>query len=151
VWVKWVDVCRSKECGGLGIKNLRLVNVSLLMKWRWRLLTTHESLWSSVLKAKYGICVGFSPELFPCGNIGSASLWWKDLCKLGILNGGNGGDWCSEIMIKKVGNGGNTRFWLDAWVGERPLCQKFPRLFSVSVQKEDCINQVGVWRNEVWE
>jgi hypothetical protein len=70
---------------------------------------------------------------------------------LGILNGGNEGDWCSEIMIKKVGNGGNTRFWLDTWVGERPLCQEFSRLFLVSVQKEDCINQMGVWRNEAWE
>lgn len=54
-------------------------------------------------------------------------------------------------MIKKVGNGGKTRFWLDTWVGERPLCQEFPRLFLVSEQKEECINQMGVWRNEVWE
>jgi hypothetical protein len=108
-WVKWEDVCRTKECGGLGVKNLRLVNVSLLMKWRWRLLTSHDSLWSLVLKAKYGVGIGFSPDLLPCGNVGLASIWWKDLCNLSILNGGNGGnenDWCSEIVIKKVGNGG---------------------------------------------
>jgi hypothetical protein len=43
-WVKWVDVCRPKERGGLGIKNLRLVNISLLTKWRWRLLTSQDML-----------------------------------------------------------------------------------------------------------
>ncbi|MCI22138.1 RNA-directed DNA polymerase (Reverse transcriptase) [Trifolium medium] len=59
-------------------------------------------------------------------------------------------DWCSEIVNKKLGNGGDTRFWLDIWVGTRPLCQVFPRLFSVSLQTHECINQVGEWRNEEW-
>jgi hypothetical protein len=49
-WVKWVDVCRSKEDGGLGIRNIRLVNIALLTKWRWRLLTSQDSLWITVLK-----------------------------------------------------------------------------------------------------
>jgi hypothetical protein len=53
-WVKWVDVCRPKECGGLGIRNLRLVNIALLTKWRWRLLTSNDLVWKSVLMAKYG-------------------------------------------------------------------------------------------------
>jgi hypothetical protein len=49
-WVKWVDVCWSKEDGGLGIRNIRLVNIALLTKWRWQLLTSHDSLWITVLK-----------------------------------------------------------------------------------------------------
>jgi hypothetical protein len=28
-WVSWADVCRKKEDGGRGIKNLRLVNIYL--------------------------------------------------------------------------------------------------------------------------
>jgi hypothetical protein len=37
-WVKWEDVCRPKKEAGLGIRDLRLVNKSLLAKWRWKLL-----------------------------------------------------------------------------------------------------------------
>jgi hypothetical protein len=37
-WVKWEDVCRPKEEAGLGIRDLRIVNMSLLAKWRWKLL-----------------------------------------------------------------------------------------------------------------
>jgi hypothetical protein len=33
-WVKWVDICKPKKEGGLGIRDLRLVNLSLLAKWR---------------------------------------------------------------------------------------------------------------------
>jgi hypothetical protein len=82
-WVKWVDVCRSKEDGGLGIRNLRLVNISLLTKWRWRLMTSQDTLWGLVLKAKYGRGIGFSPDLSKCRNVNFASLWWRDLCSLG--------------------------------------------------------------------
>jgi hypothetical protein len=149
-WVKWCDLCRPKECGGLGMKNLRLVNVSLLTKWRWRLLVSQEALWSLVLKAKYGNEIGLSPELASFGNKRFASLWWKDLCNLGRLSRSSNGDWCSEMLVKKVGNGGGTRFWLDKWIGERPLCQEFPRLFSISCQKENRVNQVGAWNNKEW-
>jgi mannosylglycoprotein endo-beta-mannosidase len=31
-WVKWEDICKPKIEGGLGIKDLRLVNLSLLAK-----------------------------------------------------------------------------------------------------------------------
>jgi len=37
-WVSWSVVCKPKCEGGLGVRNLRLVNLSLLAKWRWRYL-----------------------------------------------------------------------------------------------------------------
>jgi hypothetical protein len=149
-WVKWSDLCRPKAEGGLGIKNLRLVNVSLLTKWRWRLLVAHDALWSLVLKAKYGADIGYSSELLGCGNKRFASFWWKDLCKLGQINGHSSVDWCSEIMVKKVGNGGGTRFWLDTWVGGGALALSFPRLFSISSQKDDLISNMGGWTSDGW-
>jgi hypothetical protein len=33
-WVSWANVCKSKADGGLGIKDLRAVNLALLGKWR---------------------------------------------------------------------------------------------------------------------
>lgn len=34
-WMSWAQVCRPKECGGLGIKDLEKFNTALLGKWRW--------------------------------------------------------------------------------------------------------------------
>jgi hypothetical protein len=148
-WVEWVDVCRSKEDGGLGVKNLRLMNIALLTKWRWRLLTSQDSLFSLVLKAKYGDNICFSPNLSQESNTSIASLWWKDVCDLGRISSIDDRDWCKEIMIKKMGNGGGTRFWLDLWIGNSPLCELFPRLFLVSQQTNAYVNQMGEWRNEM--
>jgi hypothetical protein len=33
-WVKWTEICKTKKVGGLGMKDLRLMNLSLLAKWR---------------------------------------------------------------------------------------------------------------------
>jgi hypothetical protein len=33
-WVKWKVVCREKKKGGLGVRDLDAVNISLLTKWR---------------------------------------------------------------------------------------------------------------------
>jgi hypothetical protein len=111
---------------------------------------SQEALWSLVFKAKYGNEIGLSPELVSFGNKRFASLWWKDLCNLGRLRSSTNGDWYIEVLVKKVGNGGGSRFWLDKWIGGMPLCQEFPQVFSISSQKENLINQVGVWNNNSW-
>jgi hypothetical protein len=33
-WVKWEKVCRPLEEGGLGLKNLKVLNLALLSKWK---------------------------------------------------------------------------------------------------------------------
>ena len=43
-WVKWEDVCRHKQEGGLGVRDIVKFNEALLRKWRWRLLVEGESL-----------------------------------------------------------------------------------------------------------
>jgi hypothetical protein len=50
--VKWSRICRSKIKGGLGVKDLRKQNISLLCKWWWK-LETQDGLWQQIVKAKY--------------------------------------------------------------------------------------------------
>jgi hypothetical protein len=47
-------VCQEKKNGGIGVRDLKAMNLSLLMKWRLRLLQREDvALWKDVLVAKY--------------------------------------------------------------------------------------------------
>ena len=47
-------VCRSREAGGLVIKDIRTFNEALLGKWIWRMQSEKGGLWREVLDSKYG-------------------------------------------------------------------------------------------------
>jgi hypothetical protein len=53
-WISWKTVCCEKKDGGLDVRDVRVVNISLLTKWRWKLLCEVPALWKQVLVAKYG-------------------------------------------------------------------------------------------------
>ncbi|XP_058758239.1 uncharacterized protein LOC131631463 [Vicia villosa] len=42
-WVSWDTVCKTREEGGLGVKNVEIMNAALLSKWKWRILLDHEA------------------------------------------------------------------------------------------------------------
>jgi hypothetical protein len=44
-----------------------------------------------------------------------------------------------------LGNGLSTRFWHDCWFGDSPLCDRFPRLFLISMVKDGLVGDV--WRD----
>ena len=50
-WVKWQDLCKPKNQGGMGFKDLALYNDALLAKQTWRLLHDIQSLFHRVFKA----------------------------------------------------------------------------------------------------
>ena len=43
-WLSWDKLCESKECGGMGFKELKYFNLALLAKQGWRLQIGHNSL-----------------------------------------------------------------------------------------------------------
>ena len=42
----------------------------------------------------------------------------------------------------KVGNGMNTRFWEDTWMGDTPLAQEYPMLYNVVHRKQVSVANV---------
>ncbi|KAL0290929.1 UNVERIFIED_CONTAM: putative mitochondrial protein [Sesamum calycinum] len=52
-WVGWSEMCKPKEEGGLGFRELKTFNRALLAKQGWRLIKKPDSLVSQTLKAKY--------------------------------------------------------------------------------------------------
>lgn len=60
--VAFEGVCLPFELGGLGIKRVREINLSLLCKWFWQLKDDSPS-WVRLLKEKYGTEGGLLPEV----------------------------------------------------------------------------------------
>jgi hypothetical protein len=144
-WVKWGEICKSKKDGGLGIKDLRLMNKSLLAKWRWKLLSEGDELWKKVLVARHGGTILGKANLVVEDYKAEASVWWKDICRVD-----EGLGWFSRAATKVLGNGNNTLFWKDVWVGGQCLQTRFPRLFGISTNKDLMVNAAGRWENGVW-
>ena len=59
--------------------------------------------------------------------------------------GGLGGGWFLECIAKKVGNGMNTFFWTEPWVGGVPLSVRFRRLYNLSVNKSCTVYDMFVY------
>lgn len=50
-WVACEKVAKPKKLGGLGVSDLRSMNIALLAKWWWRLKTESNSIWTSCINA----------------------------------------------------------------------------------------------------
>ncbi|XP_026384091.1 uncharacterized protein LOC113279629 [Papaver somniferum] len=52
-FINWEKICKSKDDGGLGIRDMEKVNKSLMCKLVWRFLNDKSSMWVQLLTAKY--------------------------------------------------------------------------------------------------
>ena len=116
--VRWENINKSKKHGGLGIKNIRKMNISLICKWWWK-LEAEEGLWQSIVKRKYmqNETVGSVKHRLDDSPI------WCDLLKV------------KHVYLKgrafSVKNGRNTSLWTDVWIRNKPLCYLYPILFFI--------------------
>jgi len=143
-WVAWDKICQPKDKGGLGVIDIEKFNLALLGKWIWRLKSEERSFWKDILVSKYGGWRGLKSQ----GQIRKESLWWRDLRKVWFLEG-----WGNDFEGRgrwEVGDGKEIRFWEDKWLENISLLHKFPRLFSISLDTDCTLSQVGVWINNVW-
>ena len=71
-WMSWDRLCRHKNFGGLGFKDLHIFNLALLAKQCWNMLFNPTSLMSRLLKDRY-----FSRRDFLHANLGlNPSFIW---------------------------------------------------------------------------
>lgn len=104
--------------------------MSFLGKWCWRLLVEKDGLWYRILKDMYGEEGGRIQE-----GGQNASAWWRMMCYVREGVGLGVGNWFDDNIKRVVGNGRNTFFWTDNWLGEVPLKLQFSRLYELSVHK----------------
>ncbi|GKD42208.1 RNA-directed DNA polymerase, eukaryota [Tanacetum coccineum] len=118
-WVAWNKVLASKKHGGLGVSSFFALNRALLLKWVWRFVSQDGSLWYKVIRALYGSSV-------ETHSTSLSSNWCSIMREVNKLKG-KGFDFWSHCK-KRIGNGDDSRFWFDCWIGDVPLRVKFPRL-----------------------
>ncbi|KAJ7974647.1 Ribonuclease H protein [Quillaja saponaria] len=109
--IGWEEITRSKNEGGLGLKNLRTINLAFLTKVGCGMLTDNQSLWAQVMKAKYikGGDLFQSQVAKPLD-----SPFWKAICKI----------WTDILFGMRwiMGDGKTVSLWVDDWVPHsRPL------------------------------
>ncbi|GJW68375.1 RNA-directed DNA polymerase, eukaryota [Tanacetum coccineum] len=89
-----------------------------------------EALWMSVVKAIHGPSGNLDRDI----SVGKLSTWIDCICSMRHLKE-KGVDLYS-CLNKKVGNGNASLFWLENWMGDGPLNEKYPRLFALEENKE---------------
>ena len=52
--MSWEKLCRPKDQGGIGIKDIVSFKEALLLKWKWNFFHQRDSLWEKLFFSKYG-------------------------------------------------------------------------------------------------
>jgi hypothetical protein len=128
--VKWSMITKPKTKGGLGVKDLRRMNINLLCEWWWK-FEKGEGMWQEIVKKKYRVRGGIAN----LKNKPSNSPVWNDLIKIKNLY--------LSGRIVKIGNGEDTDFWLDAWCGDTTLKEKFNDLFEISNEQNISVAEMA--------
>ncbi|XP_012857002.1 PREDICTED: uncharacterized protein LOC105976270 [Erythranthe guttata] len=147
-WVSWKDLCKSKEQGGLGFRDLRAFNTAMIMKQAWRILVFPDLLMSRIMAARY----------FPHGNLLMAgagyrpSTTWRCIWKtIPYLQAG---------LRRRIGNGANTSIWADPWLRDggnfkiitvRPISSAFPDRVSDLLESDSNSWNLQLVHNIFWE
>ena len=127
----WHLVCMKKEHGGLGVPNIRDLNLCLLGSWVKRYAQYEGNIWKTIIDKKY---IRNAPNIFACRPQTSSSFWQGVMWAAKALKFGY--RWV-------VGNGRKIRFWEDIWFGTSPLSVQFWPLYSICHQH--CVTISEVW------
>jgi hypothetical protein len=99
----WDDICKPTNQGGLGIRDMDLINKSLIIHTTWSIITNKNPILSNVLKAKYYPNSSF----WTATATGPRSVFWSSVLQVRHHLHDN-----STIQI----HAGNSYIWSSPWV-----------------------------------
>lgn len=103
-WVAWQKLCKEKELGGLGFRDIEQFNQYFLAKHAWRVCSSPNSLLARLLHHRY-----FKRSSFMDCSVGTRpSFAWRSRL--------HGRDLLKQELLKHIGNGAETKVWLDNWL-----------------------------------
>jgi hypothetical protein len=123
----WESVAMKKEFGGLGIPNLRDLNICLLASWVKRYQADRGKLWKELLDFKNNTN---SPNILSSRDTNRSQffkgfVWEAQAAKLGFR-------WKIEDRRK-------VKFWEDNWLGSSSLAVQFWELYVIVNEKSSTI------------
>ncbi|KAK5839662.1 hypothetical protein PVK06_008487 [Gossypium arboreum] len=99
----WRSLCQPKGMGGIGLRNMRLFNISLLGRQVWRLINNKDTLCFKVLSSKYFL----NGNIFNAKKVNRVSFTWSSIFVVAeIIKNGFG--W-------QIGDGKCINIWADNW------------------------------------
>ena len=140
-WVSWQKVCKSKNEGGLGFKDLEMFNQSLLGKQAYRIWSSPDSLVARVLKHRY-----FKNCSFMESNLGSRpSFAWRSIL--------HGREVLKQGLVQSIGDGSSTNVWWDKWIIDKiPRCPNYREnsVVDLTLKVEDLFDHhTGTWNENL--
>ncbi|KAL0444869.1 UNVERIFIED_CONTAM: hypothetical protein Slati_2209600 [Sesamum latifolium] len=113
--VSWLQVCKSKEEGGLGIRRVVHMNQALMLKHLWRILQEDtQSIW-----VQWILLHRLHNQTIWTYSRSTTSWCWKKLVKLSTL--------LKAGLDYRIGDGRKFKLWTDLWHPREPLLHSFPR------------------------
>ena len=77
-WINWGKLCKPKDKGGMGFRDIHAFNLAMLAKQAWRLIQGEPSLFFRVYRARY-----FLNSSFMDADLGANPLFGVACWKLG--------------------------------------------------------------------
>ncbi|KAL4570644.1 hypothetical protein LXL04_026303 [Taraxacum kok-saghyz] len=108
-----------------------------------RFFTSTEEPWVRLMKFIYGRTGGFFSPIRP--TVGG-SPWLRILAAVHKLHRVNVVP--DSSLRRMIGNGEDTRFWDDRWLGDSLLADRFPRLFALEGDRRCLV--ADRWDGEGW-
>ncbi|KAE8658066.1 hypothetical protein F3Y22_tig00116975pilonHSYRG00163 [Hibiscus syriacus] len=127
-WVKWDQVYKPKEFGGLGVVDLKLKNRSLLNKWLWKFGEESSSLWRKVLEAKYGLDHS-SMVLRPINSSKLFWVWRSISSPMGSVD---------DMFTQKTRCADGDGSYIDFWTNVPSFRVAFSRIYVVAIRMSGC-------------
>jgi hypothetical protein len=126
----WESISMMKEFGGVGVPNLRDLNMCLLGSWVKRYQDGRGKLWKEIVDVKYKTD---NPNLFCTSDTNSSQffkgfMWAAKAAQMGLR-------W-------KVGDGKKIKFWEDNWLGSSSLAIQFWELYTIVNEKTGTIREL---------
>ncbi|CAL4911160.1 unnamed protein product [Urochloa decumbens] len=121
--VAWELACRDKDDGGLGLKDLAVLNKSLMMKQVHKLFTGESNPWADWIRFWYDE-----------GRANEDTACWRDIKKL-IPE-------YRALTDVALGDGETTSFWHDTWSEAGVLRDALPALYSHCLDADVTVAEV---------
>ncbi|WVZ52969.1 hypothetical protein U9M48_003967 [Paspalum notatum var. saurae] len=127
------DMCAMcKEYGGLGVQNLKDLNVCLLGSWIKRYLSSDGKLWKELFDFKYRTK---HPNILVARDLGGSQFFKSFVYAIKAAKMG---------FRWKIGDGKRVKFWEDNWLGTSSLATQFWNLYVL-------VNERSVTVSDPWD